>query len=116
MYLIVIHLSIIEIAVLFAGAIVLGLAIHFFIINRRSLQEAIEETKQKTIRPGYTPPSTTKPSRQIDAPVPAPLKESRRAHVIAEHERVVAIKPKTIAREESVENLKETVLQQQKLL
>jgi DNA repair exonuclease SbcCD ATPase subunit len=111
-----INLSLLEIAVLFAGAVILGLAIYFFIDSQRSLKQAILKTNEKiTLRPGfYSPPPVPKPQKIVE-PVQEPVKEIRRPFP-AEPERPVAVKPKPLPKEESIETLKTTVLQQQKLL
>ena len=115
MYLIVIHLSFLEIAVLFCGAVILGLAIYFFIDSQRSLKEALEETKKKSLaRPGsYQKPVPPPPKKEIDV-IAEPAPEHRYKRYMQEEVKTVT-KSKPATREE-VENLKETILQQQKLL
>jgi len=111
-----INLSLFEIAVLTAGAVILGLAIYFFIVSQRSLKQTMQKTNEKiTLRPGfYSTPPVIKPNRVVEQ-VKAEATEVKRNY-IPEHERPVAVKSKPLPKEESIESLKETVLQQQKLL
>ena len=67
-----INLSIIELAVLFTGALVLGLTIHFYIVNRRSLRQALEETNADYRRSRTFPPA---PLRSFKKEEPAPTKK-----------------------------------------
>ena len=120
MYLIAIHLSILEIAVLFGGAVILSLAIYFFIVSRRSLKQAIDTTNQKTtLRPGFykqpTSTSTTsKPLKSIDV-IQEELRGMNKTIAVAE-EIAKPIVKKAPPKEETIDSLKETVMQQQKLL
>jgi DNA repair exonuclease SbcCD ATPase subunit len=100
-----IYLSIIEIAVLVIGALVLGLTIHFFIVSRRSLRKTLQETDPDLYRRSklYAAQPVVKP------PVP-----EKRSPVSYEPEETSF--KKGAAREDSVEHLKSTILQQQKLL
>jgi chromosome segregation ATPase len=106
-----INLSIIEIAVLLTGALVLGLTIHFFIVSRRSLKKALLESNPEVFR------------RSKPYSTPAPIRETKN-HIeeapVARHKRILehdfAGKNKTNNKEDSVENLKDTILQQQRLL
>jgi chromosome segregation ATPase len=111
MFLIAVHLSLFEIGILLAGAIVLGLTIHFFIVSRRSLQETLEKTQQKnSLRPHlYMAPAVARVATKQAQPVSSAV-ESVGAPVIQQ------VKKTTTFKEDSVEDLKETVLQQQKLL
>ncbi|MGN6401981.1 MAG: hypothetical protein ACTHMD_16095 [Flavisolibacter sp.] len=118
MYLVAIHLSILEIAVLFAGAFVLALAIYFFIDSQRILKKTLQKTNQaffsqKTV---FIEPAPVKP---LEHKISKAVKEEKQQRPVAqEHEKphVVAAKIKTASKEESVESLKETILQQQRLL
>jgi DNA repair exonuclease SbcCD ATPase subunit len=115
--LLLINLSFFEIAVLIAGALILGLAIYFFIVSQRSLKQTIEKTNEKiTLRPGFygAPPPVAKPHKVVEH-VAEEIKEIRKNYP-AEPERPLAAKTKTLPKEESIDSLKETVLQQQKLL
>jgi chromosome segregation ATPase len=117
MYLLAIHFSILEIAVLLIGAAILGLTIHFFIASRRSLKETIEKTNQKvTLRPHfYNSPATAKPQKPADI-IQEEVKEVKRNYEFEERPRPEMIRSKSIPKEETIDSLKETVLQQQKLL
>jgi chromosome segregation ATPase len=120
MSLLSINLSLLEIGVLLAGAIVLGLAIHFFITSRRSLKETIEKTNQKvTLRPGFYNSPTSVPSsiqeRSLSKEAHEPRKESRKIYE-EETPQHIPIKSKQAPKEESIDDLKQTILQQQKLL
>lgn len=109
-----INLSLLEIAILVAGAIILGCAIYFFIVSQRSLKQTLEKTNQKvTLRPGFygTMPAV-KSDKHIEA-VQEEKKQIKASYIPAEP---VAVKSKTVPKEESIDSLKETVLQQQKLL
>ncbi|HJW16403.1 MAG TPA: hypothetical protein VJ499_04755, partial [Flavisolibacter sp.] len=115
-----INLSLLEIGVLLAGAIVLGLAIYFFITSRRSLKETIEKTNQKvTLRPGFYNAPTSIPSsiqeRTVTKEPQQPKKAPAKIYEEAPPE-YIPIKPKQPAKEESIDDLKHTILQQQKLL
>lgn len=118
MYLVAIHLSILEIAVLLAGAFVLALAVYFFIDSQRILKKTLQKTNQaffsqKTV---FVEPAPIKPAEHK---ILKPLKEEKQQRpVVQEYERphLVAAKTKTASKEESVESLKETILQQQRLL
>ena len=110
---IAIQLSIIEIAVLCAGLAILALAIHFFISSRRSLKQALQRSQAEVYaRPGfYGKPATEK---KAEKPVkPEPVKEVTRSPLLEELQ--LATRPKS-NKEDSVEHLKETIMQQQKLL
>jgi len=117
MYLVAIHLSILEIAVLLAGALVLALAIYFFIDSQRALKKTLQKTNQaffsqKTVFIEPAPkPVVHKKAKSIK-------EEKQQRPVVQEYERphVVVAKTKTIGKEETVESLKETILQQQRLL
>jgi len=120
MLLLSINLSLLEIGVLLAGAIVLGLAIYFYITSRRSLKQTIEQTNQKvTLRPGFYHSPASVPSsvqeRTISKEIQEPKKESRKVYEEAPPE-YVPVKPKPAPKEESIDDLKQTILQQQKLL
>ena len=111
-----INLSLLEIAVLLAGAVVLGIAIYFFIVSQRSLKLTMQKTNEKiTLRPGFYGPSPVTKSHKSLEPAIEEVKEIKRTYPI-EPERPVAVKPRPVQKEESIETLKETVLQQQKLL
>ena len=109
-----ITLSLFEIAVLLGGAIILGCAIYFFIVSQRSLKQTLEKTNQKvTLRPGfYGAAPAVKPERQIET-VQEEKKQIKASYIPAEP---VVVKSKAIPKEDSIDSLKETVLQQQKLL
>ena len=47
-------LSVLEIIVLMAGAIIVGITIHFFIVSRRSLKDSIEETPGSRIKKEFS--------------------------------------------------------------
>ena len=106
-----INLSILEIAVLLTVALILGLTIHFYIVNRRSLKKALLESNPEIFRRSkpYSPPEPVKESKKI------PTESTAARHKrILEHE--FDRRTKTLTNEESVDNLKETILQQQRLL
>ena len=117
MYFLVIHFSILEAAVLLIGAVILGLTIHFFIASRRSLKETIEQTNRKvTLRPQfYNPaPPVEKAPKPVD-PFAEERKEVKRS-MEAELPRPEPTRQKALPKEETIDSLKETVVQQQKLL
>jgi chromosome segregation ATPase len=114
--LLLINLSLLEIAVLLAGALILGLAIYFFIDSQKSLKQALKKTNEKvTLRPGFYGTSPVAKANRVVEPVREGIKEAKRNYS-AEAEKPVSVKTKTLPKEESIESLKETVLQQQKLL
>jgi chromosome segregation ATPase len=114
--LLLINLSLLEIAVLLAGALVLGLAIYFFIDSQRSLKQTLKKTNEKvTLRPGFYGTSPVAKANRVVEPVRDEIKEVKRNYP-AEAEKPVLVKTKTLPKEESIDSLKETVLQQQKLL
>ena len=106
-----INLSILEIAVLLTVALVLGLTIHFFIVSRRSLKKTLQETNPEIFRRSkpYSVPETAKETKKVPTETTA-----------ARHKRILEHdfdrRTKSLTNEESVENLKETILQQQRLL
>jgi len=117
MYLIALHLSIVEIAVLLIGAVILGFAIHFFIVSRRSLKQALENTNQRSYaRPGSYIKHTAPVLQKTPEVFPQPTKQLKQKSRVDEEPVKTRIKNKPSTKEESVENLKETILQQQKLL
>src|SRR5215217_4018044 len=117
MYLIALHLSILEIAVLLIGAVILGFAIHFFIVSRRSLKQALENTNQRSYaRPGSYIKHTAPVLQKTPEVFPQPTKQLKQKSRVDEEPVKTRIKNKPSTKEESVENLKETILQQQKLL
>src|SRR6476469_7357773 len=120
MSLLSINLSLLEIGVLLAGAIVLGLADYFFITSRRSLKETIEKTNQKvTLRPGFYNAPTSVPSsiqeRNITKEPQHPKKTPAKIYE-EPTPAYVPLKAKQPAKEESIDDLKQTIQQQQKLL
>ena len=106
-----INLSILEIAVLLTVALVLGLTIHFFIVSRRSLKKALLESNPEVFRRSkpYSAPEPVKETKKVTTESTA-----ARHKRILEHE--MDRRTKTLKNEESVDNLKETILQQQRLL
>lgn len=117
MYILALHLSVLEITVLLSGALVLGIAIYFFIVSQRSLKKALQRTNQvflsqKTVFIEPTPPKPVEPSLK---PV-RPPKEMKPPRSQVETTEKTLVKTKLAGKEESVENLKETILQQQRLL
>src|SRR5688572_2049800 len=106
-----INLSILEIAVLLTVALVLGLTIHFFIVSRRSLKKALLESNPEVFRRSkpYSAPEPVKETKKV----PAESTAARHKRIL-EHE--FDRRTKTLTNEESVDNLKETILQQQRLL
>ena len=115
MYSLLIHFSLLEVAVLLIGAVILGLTIHFFIASRRSLKETIEQTNRKvTLRPQFY---TAAPSMEKAPRPPASVAEEIEVKKSMEVEVPRPEPPrKSLPKEETIDSLKETVLQQQKLL
>src|SRR6476620_4263332 len=115
-----INLSLLEIGVLLAGAIVLGLAVYFFITSRRSLKETIEKTNQKvTLRPGFYNAPTSVPSSIQEINITKEPQHPKKAPAKIYEEPTpayVPLKSKQPAKEESIDDLKQTIQQQQKLL
>jgi chromosome segregation ATPase len=115
-----INLSLLEIAVLLAGAIVLGFAVYFFITSRRSLKETIEKTNQKvTLRPGFYNSPTSVPSSIQERIVTKEPQHPKKAQAKTYEEsppEYIPIKTKQTPKEESIDDLKQTIQQQQKLL
>ncbi len=113
--LLLIHLSLLEFAVLLAGAVILGLAVYFFIITQRSLRQTLEKANSKTTL--FHKPSTASLFRE-QKPAPSVLETAREPKIkqVLEPEMQPAAKLKLNPKEESIESLKDTVLQQQKLL
>jgi chromosome segregation ATPase len=119
MYLIAFHLSVLEVAVLLAGAFVLGLAIYFFIDSQQSLKKTLEKTdqaffSQKTIflEPA---PKHTSAAPPVQKAV-KPLKQAKKQNPANEQYERTAVRQKAVSKEESVDSLKETIQQQQRLL
>jgi len=112
---IAIQLSVIEIAVLCAGLAILGLAIHFFISSRRSLKQALQRSQAEVYaRPGFY----GKPVVEKDRPEKPARREAQKESaqsLPAFEELRLASRPKP-QKEDSVEHLKETIMQQQRLL
>lgn len=95
---------------LFLGAIILGLSIHFYIVNRRSLQEAIESSTPTFYKLRFRQENSSAIAKQA---LPPKREEPK---VTVYEPRVPA---KTQNREEaveSVEDLKTTIMKQQQLL
>jgi chromosome segregation ATPase len=117
-----VNLSLIEIGVLLCGAIVLGIAIYFYIISRRSLNQTIEKTKGKvTLRPEfYSTASATAAEPKVPKPAMPVSRPEVRKMILDEPEELpkaaAAPKSKAIHNEESIDSLKSTIQQQQKLL
>jgi chromosome segregation ATPase len=115
-----INLSLLEIGVLLAGAIVLGFAVYFFITSRRSLKETIEKTNQKvTLRPGFYNSPTSVPSSIQERIVTKEPQHPKKAQAKTYEEsppEYIPIKTKQTPKEESIDDLKQTIQQQQKLL
>src|SRR3712207_5878103 len=116
MFLIAIQFNLFEVAVLLFGAVVLGFAVHFFIQSRRSLKATLQATggnplprSVKTAQPAPQP----KEAAGILAPLFSPRKKENPAEPLAP---LHLARTRPGNREESVDNLKETILQQQKLL
>lgn len=109
MFLYTISLTALEIAVLFAVAVIFGLAIHFFIVSRRSLKETLRSTGAPS--PAKKPlfPKKERPAKALRPVV------SETFERLSVPERPLAKAPAQV-REESVDSLKETIQQQQKLL
>lgn len=110
-----INLSIIEVTVLLMGAGTLGWTIRFFIKSQRSLKEAMKATtkhlgNQHTI---ITPVSTRPKAMER---LQAQIKKIRAGKVTAQVPEPVLSKQHYIRKDESVDNLKDTILKQQKLL
>lgn len=101
----IVQLTIVEIAVLITGAIVLGLAIHFFIASQRSMKEVLHRS--------YDNFASKNPVAVQKKEAPKKQKETLQPEVAREK---TVVRPKLATREESVDSLKETIMQQQKLL
>ena len=110
-----IHLSILEIAVLLTVALVLGLTIHFFIVSRRSLKKALEDSSPDTFRRSrpFSIPENSKQSGKISKKQIPETKEERHARILSHS---TDRRAKSLTDEDSVDSLKETILQQQRLL
>lgn len=108
MNLLAINLNVLATVVLLAGAVVLGITIYFFIISRRALKQTLEEVNENvTVNPSA---AQTRP--KVVNLINKEIQLVKRSFSSDEKKPVVKVAPK----EESVESLKETVLQQQKLL
>ena len=114
MYTIAIPFSFADIVILQLGAIVLGVAIHFFLVSRKTLRQTIAPEKKKKPQsspreflpfeddlPFAAPPTAAKPKKSKPEPdeqlMPPPIKSR-------------------VAKDTVIDSFKETVLQQQKSL
>lgn len=109
-----INLTIIEIAVLFIGACILGITIRFFIRSQQSLKEAMEATN-KNLGKAPMDHAGWAWSKALEG-VQEGIKKMKLKNAQAEEPKEVLVKQKTLRKEESVDNLKETIMKQQRLL
>jgi chromosome segregation ATPase len=123
MFLLVFNLSTIEIISLLTGAIIFGFAVHFFIVYRRSLHEALQKKVDQPIHIMYdTKPAPKKkpepaPRRErlpeLKKPVVHQEPEIKRERVV---EREVFRKKEEPVRDESIHSLRSVISQQQQML
>lgn len=116
MYCLLIFNSFVEVSVLLAVAMLLAFTIRFFIASRRSLQETIKKSQAGFYPSSITQPLRTeqrlaKPAQQVEA-----FSKTKKPTPVPAAAEVATIAPPKKMQEESIEDLKATVLQQQKLL
>jgi chromosome segregation ATPase len=118
MYLLRIQLSITDIIVLQLLAIVLGFVVHFVLVNRRKLQNMVEESKRRsslTGSGGRYPEETLKPKweekkKLFPNTLPIPFSSIKIGKAAAQQPTDVTVQP------DLLQDLKQSIRQQQKTL
>jgi len=118
MSLLTISLTVLEIVAFLFGVVVLGFAVYFFIASRRSLRQAMESSHQKTSLQSTrsTVSSPALPKRSAAGLMQGLSQKIKKRNIVEEPELPVFAKTKPLPKEESIESLKQTVFEQQKLL
>ena len=111
MHFLFIQLNLLEVSVLIIVTLITGIGIRFFISSQRIMREVVEETNRIYGRTTPPPPPPKKYFKKFRSALKSFL--SRNASLVnADHQTVT----KSGAKVESIEGLKETIQQQQRLL
>jgi chromosome segregation ATPase len=110
----VFNLGTIEIVSLLLGAIVFGFALHFFIIYRRSLKQALQKKPDNRVQFRYETPQPVK--RKAEEPKYKKEQTPEPKNIRTIDEPRLAIRRPEPVKEESIRSLKDVISQQQNML